>query len=125
MKLRIFQNLDDLVFRVVINTEGFSQEDLKLMCQCGEPEIDLGGSISYEFGDEQKTKELGSQYVRILHGFPLAWGFDARDYDGGVAEAESVGKAWKDGIEQKIRDKMQLLRSNANMLPSEEVVDGI
>lgn len=125
MKIRIFQNLDNAVFRVVVLTEDFSQEDRRLMYQLGEPEVDVGGDISYEFNGDPKTKTLGSQLVRIMHGFPLAYGFDSRDYEGAYAEAEAVGNAWKQHVESEIRSKMQALRSNANALPSEEVIDGI
>lgn len=125
MKIRIFQNLDNSVFRVVINTEDFGQDDIKLMCQYGEPEIESGGEISYEYNNESKTKTLGVQMIRVLHGFPLAFGFDSRDYGGSCAEAEAVGRAWKDKVISDIGEKMRLLRLNSNALPTEEVVDGV
>ena len=125
MKIRIFENMADSVFRVVVNTEDFSQEDIKLMCQYGEPEIDCGGDVEYTFDGTQATKEFGHEFVRILHGFPFAFRFDSRDYEGGVEEAMSVGDAWKTGIKTKISKAMSDLREKSSVLPTEEVFDNI
>ena len=125
MKIRVFENMDDAVFRIVVNTEDFSQEDIKLMCQYGEPEIDLGGVVSYTYDGEQKTKEFGHQMVRVCHGFPFAFGFDSRDYDGGCSEAIAVGEAWKLAVKLQISEIMSSLRLKATSLPTEEVFDNI
>ena len=112
--------MDDSVFRVVVNTEDFSQDDLRLMCQYGEPDVNVGGDVTYDFNEESKTKYLGDQYVRILHGFPYAFGFDSRDYDG-IDEAIAAGTAWKENIKSRIRAAMEDLRAKSKVLPSEEV----
>lgn len=125
MKIRVFENMDDAVFRIVVNTEDFSQDDMRLMCQYGEPEIDCGGTVSYTYDDTQKTKEFGHQMIRVLHGFPFALGFDSRDYDGGCGEAIAVGEAWKTALKQQIADEMSALRLKARSLPTEEVFDNI
>lgn len=125
MKIRTFENMDDSVFRVVVNTEDFSQEELKLMCQFGEPEINVGGTVSYQFDGQARSKEFGDQFVRILHGFPLAFGFDSRDFEGsdGIAEAMAIGRQWKSDIIGKIGDKIGDLRQKSNILPVEEVTN--
>ena len=124
MKIRTFENMCDSVFRVVVNTEDFSQDDLRLMCQFGEPEINFGGTVTYEFEDVSKTKEIGDQYVRVFHGFPLAFGFDSRDFEGGsIDEAIAVGRAWKTGVIEKITHAIGDLRSKAKVLPTEEVTN--
>ena len=124
MKIRTFENMDDSVFRVVVNTEDFSQEDLKLMCQFGEPEINFGGPIDYEFDGLQKTKDFGNQYVRILHGFPLTFGFDSRDFGpDGIDEAIAVGRKWKSLIIDRIAQELGDLRGKAKVLPIEEVTN--
>lgn len=125
MKIRVFENMDDAVFRVVVNTEGFSQNDIKLMCQFGEPEIDCGGTVTYTYDETDKTKEFGSNLVRVVHGFPFAFGFDSRDYDGGSDEAVAVGSKWVSDLKDQISRVMGALRQKACALPSEQVFDNI
>lgn len=124
MKIRIFENMDDSVFRVVMNTEDFSQEDMRLMCQFGEPEVNVGGDVTYEIGGETKTKAFGDQYVRLLHGFPYAFGFDSRDFEtDGIDEAIAAGTQWKETVKGRIREALQALRAKSKVLPAEEVTN--
>lgn len=138
MKNRVFMNMDDSVYRVVITTEDWSEGDILLMEQFGEPEIDAGGEIRYlwhedssDSGDSDgssdssgtetmKTKTLGTEYVRLLHGFPYARGFDSRDY-GSVGEAVAAGNAWRDAVVGRIRDAVLAMRAMSAPLPTEEV----
>lgn len=128
MKKRVFMGMDNSVFRVVIATEDWSEGDLKLMYQFGEPEINVGGDVYYppewyddggSGGDVQK-KSFGDELVRVLHGFPYSRGFDSRDYKS-VKEAVAVGKAWKDLVLARIDDAVLSLRQNHAPLPTEEV----
>lgn len=130
MKKRIFSGMDNGVFRVVITTEDWSEGDVELMEQFGEPEIDVGGSVSYEYNDasgnaKTGTREFGSEYVRLLHGFPYARGFDSRDYES-VAEAVAAGSKWKEIVagENGVINKAVLgLRANSSSIPTEEVYE--
>ena len=115
----------DSVFRVVVNTEDFSQDDIRLMCQYGEPEVNVGGTIQYVYGDTPGSVPLGDQLIRVLHGFPFAMGFDSRDYENGVGEAMAAGIAWKESVRERIAIKMSDLREMAKALPTEEVYDNI
>jgi hypothetical protein len=125
MKIRIFRNMDDGVFRVVLNTEDWSQGDIELMKQFGEPEIDVGGDISYMVGGDSRVITIGSQLVRVLHGFPYARGFDTRDFDGSVEEAMALGVAWKEHVVMALEDAVHTLRSRRESLPTEEIVDNV
>jgi hypothetical protein len=120
MKIRTFLNMDNSVYRIVVMTEDWSQGDLGLMVQFGEPEIDVGGKVSYLYNDEQKEKTFGYEYLRIVHGFPYSRGFDSRDYDS-PEEAVSIGNAWKDKLVGDIRDAVIELRSKSSPLPTEEI----
>ena len=125
MKKRVFQNLDNSVFRILINTEDWSEGDILLMEQFGEPEINVGGPIPYLYGEELvakdcKEKVFGDEYVRLLHGFPYARGFDSRDYES-VDEARAVGTAWKETVLSRIDEAVSELRSNVSDFPTEEV----
>ena len=136
MKKRVFSEMDDAVYRIVIDTEDWSQGDIELMDQFGEPEINVGGSVDYMFNDEVKTKEFGDEFVRVLHGFPYSRGFDSRDYgetgssgssdpvtplEDRVAEAVAAGSAWKDQVLRRLDNAVRDLRSNHTPLPTEEV----
>ena len=125
MKIRIFENVDDSVLRIVVNTENFSQDDIRLMCQYGEPEVNVGGMLIYSYLDSEKTKSFGNQYVRILHGFPFAFCLDSRDFENGIGEAIAAGEAWKASVRSNISDKMRDLRDKSRALPTEEVYDNI
>ena len=123
MKKRIFSEMDNGVYRVVITTEDWSEGDLELMEQFGEPEIDVGGEIGYEFEDKPVSRAFGSEYVRLVHGFPYARGFDSRDYSS-VSEAIVVGNKWKDsvaGLDGRIDKAVKELRSKSVVIPTEEI----
>lgn len=120
MKIRTFLNMDDSVYRIILMTEDWSQGDLELMVQYGEPEIDVGGEVSYLYDDVQKEKTFGYEYLRIVHGFPYARGFDSRDYDS-PEEAVAIGNAWKDKVVGDIRDAVLELRAKSAPLPTEEI----
>lgn len=120
MKKRIFSGMDDAVFRVTIETEDWSEGDIELINQFGEPEVNVGGEVHYLFEDEQKVKTFGEEYVRILDGFPYSRGFDSRDYES-TWEAVSVGCAWKELVLGRIDAAVRALRENVSPLPTEEV----
>ena len=120
MKIRIFRNMENSVFCVLICTEDWSQEDIKLMEMYGEPEINVGGPIDYMYGGVQGTKTFGNEFSRILHGFPYIRRFDTRDYSS-VDEAIAVGVAWKEKIVERLGAAVTELRSNLLPLPTEEV----
>lgn len=126
MKKRIYQGFDNSVFQVVVRTEDWSQGDLELMVQYGEPEVDIGGDIQYLFDGETKTATFGSEFLRVLHGFPHVRGFDARDYPNetetkSLEEAKAVGIAWKDAVLGRIDTAITSLRAKNVACPTEEV----
>ena len=120
MKKRVFQRMDDAVFRVTIDTEDWSEGDLELIAQFGEPEVNAGGEVSYLFDEETKTVTFGDMFIRVLHGFPYMRGFDSRDYSS-YEEAVAVGKAWKEMVLDRIDASIIELRKNRAPLQTEEV----
>ena len=128
MKKRVFMEMDNAVFHIIIDTQDWSQDDVKLMAQFGEPEIDVGGRIEYLSDGEPRTKLFGNEYIRVFHGFPYSRGFDSRDYgtddqsiDERVAEAVAAGRAWKDAIIERIDSAVMSMRAMSAPLPTEEV----
>lgn len=120
MKKRVFSTMDNGVYRIDVSTEDWSEGDLELMAQFGEPLVNLGGTISYSVADVAKEKTFGDEFVRLLHGFPYSRGFDSRDY-GSVDEAVAIGKAWKEESLKKIDEAVVELRAKPVPLPSEEI----
>ena len=123
MKIRIFKNMVDDVYRVVLLTEDWSEGDIELMFQFGEPEVNVGGDLTYTYDENSITKELGDEFVRVLHGFPYARRFDSRDYEGGHEEAVAAGSAWSAMVIEAIEDKVTELRAKAAPVKTEEVVN--
>ena len=122
MKKRVFLGMVDAVYCVTIFTEDWSEGDLDLMQQFGEPEINIGGTVTYEFEGESCTKTFGDVYIRILHGFPFVRRFDSRDYTS-VDEAVVVGKAWKEIVLGRLDAAILAMREKKSPLPTEEVSD--
>lgn len=120
MKKRVLRDMDNGVYRIILLTEDWSEGDRDLMARFGEPEINVGGEVSYIIGGETKTRTLGDEYVRLLRGFPYQRGFDARDY-ASVEEAVALGVAWKEMVLSRIDAAIMDLRANSAPLPTEEV----
>lgn len=133
MKIRTFMDMVDGIYRVIVNTEDWSQGDIMLMGQFGEPEVDVGGEIRYistsqdsssssesSGGDHIKIKVFGDILVRVLHSFPFCMSFDSRDY-GTLDDAVSAGNAWRDAVTVRIQDAVRGLREKSAPLPNEMV----
>lgn len=130
MKKRVVMTMDNAVYRMIVDTEDWSMGDRKLMTQFGEPEVDVGGDVSYisTFDGEVRTKTFGHEYIRVMHGFPYCRGFDSRDYgtddqteEERCAEAVAVGNAWKEKLLRDLDAKVLALRAMHAPLPTEEV----
>ena len=120
MKKRVLRDMDNGVYRIILINEDWSEGDRDLMARFGEPEINVGGDVSYIVSGETKTKTIGDEYVRLLRGFPYQRGFDARDY-ASVEEAVALGVAWKEMVLSRIDAAILALRAQAAPLPTEEV----
>ena len=120
MKKRVLRDMDNGVYRIILLTEDWSEGDRELMARFGEPEINVGGEVSYIIDGETKTRTLGDEYVRLLRGFPYQRGFDARDY-ASVEEAVALGVAWKEMVLSRIDAAILALRAQATPLPTEEI----
>lgn len=129
MKKRIFQRLVDSVFEVVVDTEDWSCGDRDLMVQFGEPEVNVGGAVTYVIeeessgsssGEEVKYKDFPDELVRVMNGFPYSRLFDARDY-GSYDEARAVAAAWKEKVLGSIDEAVIRLRNTHVSFDTEEV----
>ena len=132
MKIRTFQKLENYRFVVRVVTEDWSEGDISLMRQYGEPEIDVGGTVAYVYGGSSSDSDSSSgianiryeyfatNYIKIMTRFPYMRIFDGRDYES-VDEAIAVGKAWSDDIETKIRMAVRDLRAMTSDFQHETV----
>lgn len=122
MKIRTFKNLEDNVYRVSIQTEDWSERDMRLMEKYGEPEIDIGGTFLDENGSgsgDDFTFTLDSKLYGVKTGSPFSYGFDARDY----ADAETRALLWATTLISRITDAMTTLRANDDGFTGEDVVN--
>ena len=120
MKKRVLRDMDNGVYRIILINEDWSEGDRDLMARFGEPEINVGGEVSYIIDGETKTRTLGDEYVRLLRGFPYQRGFDARDYSS-VEEAVALRVAWQAMVLSRIDAAIMALRTKSAPLPTEEV----
>lgn len=94
MKIRTFYTLENGVYRVVVNTEDWSENDVRLMEKFGEPEINIGGDLSYTptAGDPTPISWKIPDEYRGVRNETLAMSFDSRDTE----HAEGLANAWAD-----------------------------
>jgi hypothetical protein len=118
MKMRIFTQLEDGVYNVIIHTEDWSQRDIQLMEKYGEPEIDVGGSFDGDGSSGSATFDLDSKLYGVKTASPFSQGFDARDYEDAGARA----LVWKTEIQHRITEAVLELREQDDEFTKEEVV---
>lgn len=122
MKIRVFRDMFNSVYRIVVYTDDWSEGDIDLMERYGEPEVNAGGTFHYSHGGSQKSVALGDAFVRVMGGFPYSRGFDSRDY-GSCEEAVAAGVAWKESLISSIQSAVSGLRSKSATLPTEEITE--
>ena len=131
MKIRVIKKLVDSTFEVRIQTEDWSELDRDLMVKLGEPEINLGGVVSYMPADHAEALDTPSNssvtyddvYVRIMTESPFTRKFDARDFDGSIDNAASAAASWIFMIESRIVEKVRYLREHDKFFTTEEITE--
>lgn len=110
MKIRLYRDVTNQVYNVSVVTEDWSRDDLKLMEQFGEPEVNLGATLTTdpETG-EPETFTLPDCYVKLLTDYQkLNMQFDLRDH----AQAKAMAEAWQTYIVGEITSVVTALRVN-------------
>lgn len=125
MKIRIIKKLTDNVFDVRVYTEDWSANDRELMIKYGEPEINVGGVVSYhsDATDEQASLQFDDAYERIMTESPFTRKFDARDYNNSVEEAKAAAIAWSSNLENIIVAHVRSLREKDEFFTTEEITE--
>lgn len=124
MKIRIFKKLVDNVFNIRIQTEDWSEEDKLRMVKLGEPEIDLGGSFTFNTSssEDSSTVVLDSIYARILSESPFTHKFDTRDYKT-FEDTRVLANVWATAIENRIIEAVTALRAKDITFTTEEITE--
>ena len=134
MKIRILKKLIDGVFDVRVQTEDWSENDVRLMVKYGEPEINLGGTFTLPPPNDGSSSSSGSSsyepivadlddcYARIMSESPFTYKFDSRDYDG-VDNARMLASMWALEMEARIVEKVRGLRDKDSFFTTEEIME--
>jgi len=117
MDIRVFKKLDDDVYIDRIHTENWSQGDLLLMGNYGEPEVDVGGEFTGTGDQAGITFELPTKLYGIKTGSHFIYSFDKRDY----ADAEDRAIIWKTVMVSRITAALTALRLYDDEFTGEEV----
>lgn len=112
MKIRTFKRLRDGVYGVAVHTEAWSEGDQALMTRFGEPQIDVGGTIT-------EYVSLDSQLKRVMTESPFSAKFDSRD----DAAAMQSANAWADEIAARIQEAVLDLRQNVDGFSGETLTE--
>jgi hypothetical protein len=107
MKIRVYKKIRDNAYDVVIKTTEWSQSDINLFREFGEPEIDVGTNGHPVF-------------VRVMTGFPVRGTFV--DEDSSTDETpEDRALVWKDNVIRKITTAVEAQRQLVDGFTGEEI----
>lgn len=118
MKIRTFYRLENNVYRVIVHTEEWSENDIRLMQKFGEPEINIGGEVSIvvPMTEETVTYEIPDDYRRIKSD-PLSLSIDARD----TGYAKELARKWAENIISLLTNAFKSLHAHVDDFTHEEV----
>lgn len=120
MKIRTYKYIADQKFFVEIKTEEFSENDLQLMQQFGEPEVNVGGLYGDTVGPTS-TWTAPNRFLRVRSGFqPYKAFFDSRTYGN---QADDRANALISKIIERIQTAMTDLRAQQDSFTSETVTN--
>lgn len=125
MKIRAFKSIQDGLYTVRLVTEEWSQEDMRMMTNFGQPTVDLGGTFDGvdELGSPPPdalpdvTYTLPTRVVGVKTDSPFEQAFDIRDY----ADAEDRARLWQLVVTERIATAVVTMRSQADTFTGEEV----
>lgn len=120
MKIRVYKLLTDGVYKAKVVTEDWSELDIDLMEQFGEPEIDVSGT--FDGTQDQALPDItfqlsGARLVRVKSDSPLIESFDIRDY----ADAADRATLWAATIVSRITEAVTDMRAQHDTFSGEEV----
>ena len=109
MDITVTKLLEDNVYKVTIETVGFSQSDLDLLADFDEPKAEVGGQV--DDGGTTVYTTLDSLQREIKSGFPYVQKFDA---DTMGSNALLAANAWATQVTTNITNALTALRALSN-----------
>lgn len=104
MKIRVYKRIRDNVYDVLVRTAEWSQSDVELFREFGEPEVDVG-------------TDGHPRFAKVMTGFPVLGSF----HDGSAEEAETLATAWKDEVVARVKAAVEAQRQLKDQFSGEEV----
>ena len=120
--LRIKRFIDNDIWKInfALELTSLPENDKDLMRKFGEPEINVGGIITYTIGEEESSYTLPNKYIKIKSGLPYTQEFDSKSPD--FQEAVQVkALAYEEEFISRYAAAFEDLRSNADSFTGERV----
>lgn len=108
MKIRVYKKIRNNAYDVVIKTTEWTQSDINLFREFGEPEIDVG-------------TEGHPAFVRVMTGFPVRGSFVSDGTESNDETPEAKATAWKDDVIKKITTAVEAQRQLVDGFTGEEI----
>jgi len=116
MRVKVFTTIENDVFKVLLETDQFTDTEQKKMEEFGQPEINVGGVYLATTVNEYT---IPNKYVRIRQDFPYTQNFDSRDAAFSTNTAIK-SNAWKTAVLTRLDDAIvTLLAENADFVNEE------
>ena len=107
MKIRVYKRIRSNSYDVVVRTSDWSQSDVNLFREFGEPEVDVG-------------TDGHPRFARVMTQFPVVGRFGPEDRSDDRT-AEELATEWKDGVVEKVRAAVVAQRQLVDGFTGEEV----
>jgi hypothetical protein len=120
--LRIKRFIDNDVWKInfALDLTSLPESDKDLMRKFGEPEINVGGTITYVISEVESTYTLPDKYIKIKSGLPYTQEFDSKSPD--FLEAVQVkALAYEEEFISRYSAAFEDLRTNADSFTGERV----
>ena len=108
MKIRVYKKVRDNTYIVVIRTTEWSQADVDLFREFGEPEIDVG------FGSR-------SRFAKVMTEFPVRGFFGPDTPESNDMSPEEKAESWKNEVVSRIKASVEAQRQLVDGFSGEEI----
>jgi hypothetical protein len=107
MKIRVYKKIRNNAYIVVIRTTEWSQSDVNLFREFGEPEVDVGCD--------------GPRFAKVMTGFPVRGIFSSGGHDSNDDSPEEKADAWKNEVVNRIKAAVEAQRQFVDGFTGEEI----
>jgi hypothetical protein len=120
--LRIKRLIDNDVWKInfALDLASLPESDKELMRKFGEPEINVGGTITYTVSGVDSTYILPDKYIKIKSGLPYTQEFDSKSPDF-EENTQIKALAYEETFINNYSTAFEDLRNNADSFTGERV----